>query len=116
MIEPGDLVVNQHGYVMLVERDLGDEVICVYECNPSCQHKYKKDRVRLLKKGGTIQMSAFNSIEFANRIERQREWGKNVKGLPRKYKEKKEKGLDDYSIEELEGLLKALEEIKGKVG
>lgn len=114
-IEVGDLVVNQQGWIMAVERVDGEEIVAFYECNPSMQHRYKMEEVRLLKKGGSIHMSAFNSGEFAARIERQMSWAKNVRGLPAKYREKKtEQTLEQYTVEELEELLEALKEIKGE--
>jgi glycosyltransferase A (GT-A) superfamily protein (DUF2064 family) len=108
-LSPGDIVANKFGHVLAVSRLLTDgKVSCIYECNPSVQHLYSAEDLRLLSHSKGVDMSHWNSGEFADKIKRSMEWAKNVQGLPRKYKavsKQKDMDLSSLSVEELQELL-----------
>ncbi len=119
---PGDIVANKFGHVLAVSRVLEDgKVSCVYECNPSVQHLYNISELRLLSKTRGVDMSHWNSSEFADRIKRSMEWAQNVKGLPPKYREPKQKkpkvdltdlsGLSDEVLAALAAQLSSVETV-----
>jgi hypothetical protein len=115
---PGDIVSNKFGHILAVGRVREDGIVlCIFECNPSGGYSsYLPTDLRLLSKTRGVDMSHWNSSEFADKIKRCMEWAQNVHGLPPKYKEykpkaKKEKvdlsDLSTLSDEQLNELLKS---------
>ena len=118
-LSPGDIVANRRGHVMCVGRVNEDEsVTCFYECYPSVFHKYRLEELRLLSKSKGVDMSHWNSSEFADRIKRSMEWAQGVKGLPPKYREPRPRrsavGLEDLSGLSDEALTALVAQLEGE--
>jgi len=110
MLKTGDIVANKHGHVLAVGKVLEDGfIIAYYQTNAEMFHKYKEEDLRLLSsyKGVEIEGEKFQET-IRKCLERSGVVERKVRGT------KEVTGLEGFSKEDLQELLRKAEELYGK--